>query len=106
MNSNRSSKSYIGLGGRSSPPIPSTRSDNLINRSSSPSSSIFNSRSQPYRQPDRSKAEFSSKDSNTIEDLKFHKAVFQRFTEKSPINAITKREKFIQGSFIYHNRFV
>jgi hypothetical protein len=116
MNSNRSLRSNTNITGRTSPTFQTTKTDSLINRSSSPlntrvssqsplntrvsSQSPRNSRLSSLREQDDERNEFHSKKFND-DDGRFHKVAFERCADPPERVLITSREKFGQGKLTY-----
>jgi hypothetical protein len=101
MSFNKSLKSNTNLGGRTSPNLPTKRSDSFIaNRTSSPPLPATNNRLSFLQQQENSKSESPTKHFSD-DDIKFHKTVFERCAGLPGRTLITNRDKFIQGKVIY-----
>jgi hypothetical protein len=92
MNSNRSLRSNTNLTGRTSPNIPTTRTDSSLNRSASP----MNTQYSRIREEDRD-INFSPAKNFNENDRKFHRIAFERCADPPDREIITNREKFVQG---------
>ena len=96
MNSNRSLRSNTNLTGRTSPNIQTSKAD----RSSPP----INNQFSRVREADR-ETNFSSVKNFTDGDRKFHRTAFERCSDPPDREAITNRERFVQGKS-FHIEFL
>ncbi len=92
MNSNRSLRSNTNLTGRNSPNLQTSRADSSLNRSSSP----LNNQLSRVREEDR-ETNFSPAKNFSDGDRKFHRIAFERCADPPDREAITNRERLVQG---------